>query len=193
MLELMRSLLQISAPRRRWRWLISRGVITVGVHTYGVPNIFYWDEKTKLSIGKYCSIAEGVTIILGGQHRKDWVTTYPFNVFHYEWPAAKDIKGHPASKGDISIGNDVWIGQNALILSGVKIGNGSIIGAGAVVTRDVDDYAIVAGNPAKLIKYRFSQKTIAELIKLSWWDWPQEKIQQNVKFLLAPPNDPKSR
>lgn len=153
----------------------------IGSWTYGNPNIRKGDTKTRLTIGKYCSIASGVQILLGGEHRKDWITTYPFNVI---FPQARGFKGHPASKGDVIIGNDVWIGFNAIILSGVIIGNGAIVGAGAVVVKNVPSYSIVAGNPAKIIGYRFSDETINKLEKISWWDWPEEKVNQALPLLL---------
>src|SRR5208283_2957437 len=105
----------------------------------------------------FCSIAPNrVTIVLGGQHRPDWVSSYPFNDLFIEF---KRFKGSPVSKGDVIIGNDVWIGLDAVILSGIKIGDGAVIGSNALVTKDVPPYAIVGGNPAKLIRYRFDEET----------------------------------
>lgn len=153
----------------------------IGEWTYGSPNIRKGDSTTRFEIGKYCSIASGVQILLGGEHRKDWVTTYPFNVI---FPEARNIKGHPASKGDIVIGNDVWLGLNAIILSGVKIGNGAVIGAGSVVVKDVPSYSIVVGNPAKVIGFRFSSEIIEELEKIQWWNWPEEKVIIALPYLL---------
>ena len=137
-----------------------------------------------LKIGKFCSIANDVQIFLGGNHRIDWITTYPFSVLN-SWPEAKDIKGHPCTKGDVIIGNDVWIGRKTLILSGVTIGDGAIVGARSVVTKDVAPYSIVAGNPAKLIRKRFDEKTIEKLLEIKWWDWNLEKIKKNLPLLLS--------
>ena len=135
-----------------------------------------------LKIGNFCSIAAGVTIMLGGEHHPEWITTYPFNL------ALEDITcedPNPYTKGDVIIGNDVWIGRKALILSGVHIGDGAIIGARSVVAKDVEPYSIVAGNPARLIRKRFDDKTIEKLLKIKWWDWDLEKIKENVPLLLS--------
>ena len=123
-----------------------------------------------------------MTIFLGGEHRSDWVTTYPFNVLD---PRFTHIKGHPHSKGDVVIGNDVWVGRGAAILSGVRVGDGAVIGAYAVVVRDVPAYGIVAGNPAKLLRTRFSDAIIEELEDVRWWDWPDERIDRAVPYLQS--------
>lgn len=153
----------------------------IGEYTYGTPIIRSWDDNTHFKIGKFCSIAGNVQMLLGGEHRTDWITTYPFNK---KFSEAANKKGHPSSKGDIEIGNDVWIGQNAIILSGVSIGNGAVIGAGSVVSKDVPAYAIVAGNPAKVIRYRFTEDQIARLEKIAWWIWPDEKVIEAIPFML---------
>ncbi len=157
----------------------------IGDHTYGEPNLLQFDQTTRLVMGSFCSISDKVTIILGGNHRSDWITTYPFSAFTETWPEAAIIKGHPASKGDIIIGHDVWIGYGATILSGVTIGSGAVIGARAVISRDVVPYAVVAGNPAQEIKKRFDDTTISRLLQLAWWDWPEEKIRINLPFLCS--------
>ena len=160
---------------------------SVGEHTYGHLNILDWGDGTKLHIGKFCSFAKNVTLILGGEHRADWVTMYPFSgkVFASVWPEAKEIKGHPKSKGDINIGNDVWVGYGVTILSGVTIGDGAVIGAMSLVTKDVAPYTIVAGNPAKFIRKRFSDKEVKELLRIKWWNWSEKKIRKNMKSLLS--------
>ena len=154
----------------------------IGKGTYGDPEIVSWDSGKTLTIGAFCSIAPGVKIFLGGDHRVDWVTTYPFSEL---WEAGKQFTGHPSSKGDVVIGNDVWIGNEALILSGVTIGDGAVIGARSVVTRDVPSYAIVAGNPARLIRLRFDDATIADLLRLKWWDRSDEEIGRMLPLLLS--------
>jgi acetyltransferase-like isoleucine patch superfamily enzyme len=158
---------------------------SIGDFTYGNPRIFYYGDATKLSIGKFCSIADNVDIFLGGNHRTDWASTYPFNVLNEYFPNGKAVVGHPASKGDVIIGNDVWIGQGAKILSGVTIGNGAVIGAYAVVAKDVAPYEIVIGNPMRVVRKRFDDATIAKLQQLKWWDWEIEKINQNVPLLCS--------
>jgi acetyltransferase-like isoleucine patch superfamily enzyme len=164
--------------RRRSSW---KERYEVGRGTYGEPTIRHWGEPTTLKVGCFCSIADGVTIFLGGNHRTDWITTYPFSVF---WESAKHIEGHPASRGDVIIGHDVWIGAGAVVLSGIHIGNGAVIGAAAVVTHDVPPYSIVAGNPAKVIKVRFSEEEICILQSLEWWSWDDVKLNAAMPLLL---------
>ena len=148
----------------------------IGKRTYGDPKVLSWNEGATLKIGSFCSISKEVTILLGGEHHMDWVTTFPL-------PAAWK-HGHPHTKGDVVIGNDVWIGNGAFITSGVTIGSGAVIGARAVVTKDVPPYGIVAGNPAQLIRTRFAQETIDRLLKIAWWTWPDEKIERFQPLLL---------
>jgi len=157
----------------------------IGKHTYGEPLILHWGENSKLTIGNFCSIADNVKIFLGGNHRIDWVTTYPFNALSDIWDNAKDIVGHPATKGNVIIGNDVWIGYGATILSGVTISDGAVIGAEAVVTKDVSPYAIVVGNPAREIKKRFSDENIKKLLKIKWWDWEDSEISKKIHLLCS--------
>ncbi len=153
----------------------------IGNHTYGNPRIYSWEEGATIKIGAFCSISSGVKIFLGGEHRTDWVTTYPFN---YLWESAKQMKGHPTTKGDITIGNDVWIGAGAVILSGVTIGDGAVIGTNAVVTKDIPAYAIAAGNPASVVKLRFDEKTIQHLLEIKWWEWEDDQIQKFLPLML---------
>jgi len=154
----------------------------IGEYTYGKPRVIFGGKKRSLTIGKYCSISAGVVIFLGGDHRIDWLSTYPFPLL---WTAAKSIPGHPSTKGDVIIGNDVWIGYGATILSGVKIGDGAVIGTGSVVSKDVPPYAIVAGNPAQVIRHRFDAETVQELLRIKWWNWPEEKVKENIDLICS--------
>lgn len=141
----------------------------------------------KLIIGKFCMIASGVTFIMnGGNHLTEATTAYPFAIFSGAWQHAMEGKSYP-SKGDTIIGNDVWIGHDATIMPGVHIGDGAIIATKAVVTKDVEPYTIVGGNPAKPIKKRFSEATISKLLQLKWWEWDIEKITKNVEQLTSHP------
>jgi acetyltransferase-like isoleucine patch superfamily enzyme len=153
----------------------------VGSFTYGKPKIYNWEHKSKFKIGSYCSVGKEVKIFLDGDHRTDWVTTYPFSAL---WPEARHITGHPKSKDDVTIGNDVWIANGAVILSGVSIGDGAVIGAHAVVSKSVPPYAVAVGNPARVVKYRFEDDVIANLLQIKWWNWPTEKIKKILPYLL---------
>ncbi|WP_417602752.1 CatB-related O-acetyltransferase [Owenweeksia hongkongensis] len=139
----------------------------------------------KLIIGKFCQIASGVTFIMNGaNHLQDSVSTFPFAIFGEDWKDAMAGKSYP-TKGDTQIGNDVWIGFDATIMPGIKIGDGAIIGSKSVVTKDVEPYSIVGGNPAKPIRKRFSEERIAKLLDMKWWDWPVEKITANLDKLTS--------
>ena len=157
----------------------------IGDYTYGRPTVLFDNQEANLIIGKFCSIADGVTIFLGGNHRTDWITTYPFNVLSTYFPEGKGIIGHPATKGDVTIGNDVWIGLNVTIMSGVSIGNGAIIAAGSVVSKNIGDYEIWGGNPSRLLKKRFKDETIKELLDLKWWDWDISIIRKKLDYLCS--------
>jgi chloramphenicol O-acetyltransferase type B len=155
---------------------------SIGRGSYGDLAVRTWGEDATLSIGAYTSIASGVKVFLGGEHRTDWVTTYPFSVL---CESASHIQGHPRTKGDVIIGNDVWIGDDALILSGIKIGDGAVVGARAVITRDVPPYAIVVGNPGRCQRFRFDEPTIARLLEIRWWNWSENEIERALPDLLS--------
>lgn len=140
--------------------------------------------KVKLIIGKFCAIAAETRFIMTGDHKLDAISTYPFPIFKQGWESAFNIYDLPV-KGDIIVGNDVWFGYDSLVKNGVTIGNGSIIAARAVVVKDVPAYSIVAGNPAKVVKMRFDDATIARLQKIAWWDWDIEKINRNLKLICS--------
>ncbi|WP_205747344.1 CatB-related O-acetyltransferase [Desulfopila sp. IMCC35006] len=152
----------------------------IGEWTYGTPNVFLGRTHGKLRIGKYCSIGPNVEIVLVGDHRTDFVTTYPFSVFFEE---CNHLTGFPRHRGDVVIGNDVWLCYGARILSGATIGDGAVIGMDAVVTKDIPSYAIVIGNPAKIIRYRFKPEIIEKLLSIKWWDWPHENVLKAAPYL----------
>lgn len=154
----------------------------IGTGSYGDLRIIHPGPDAQFSMGKYCSVASGVTVLLQGEHRADWITTYPFSLFD---PRHAHISGHPRAKGDVVIGNDVWLGREAMIMSGVNIGDGAIVAGRAVVVADVPPYAIVGGNPAKFIRTRFSEDVIERLLQIRWWDWPEERLAASMPLMLS--------
>jgi len=150
-------------------------------------NIISWSDEYKIYVGKYCSIGRDCNFFLHANHRPDWITTSS-----QLWgPVTPEIAsmhmemGHPSCKGDITIGNDVWIGAKATIMSGVKIGDGAIVAAGALVTKDVEPYSVVGGNPAKHLKYRFTKDQIKNLLDIAWWNWDESKIKEEAMILWS--------
>lgn len=150
---------------------------------YLLPNR---DDVDKLIIGSFCSIGTGAVFIMAGNqgHRLDWAATFPF-FFMTEEPAFRGAVSAYQPAGDTKIGSDVWIGSEAMIMPGIAIGHGAVIGSRAVVTRNVEPYAIVAGNPAKAIRKRFNERDIAALLEMTWWDWPLQDIKSAMKYLCA--------
>jgi lipopolysaccharide transport system ATP-binding protein len=153
--------------------------VHIGEYTYGNPQIFIWTDRYHVHIGKFCSIDDNVKILVDGDHRLDWVSTFPFG---HIIPSIRKNIDHHKGKGDVIIGNDVFIGYGSIVHSGVKIGDGAVVGAGSVVTEDVDNYEVVTGNPAKHVKYRFSEESIEKLMRIKWWDWDIEKISENIEL-----------
>ena len=154
----------------------------IGVGTYGLPVVHDWQEGSTLRIGSYSSIAEQVEIFLGGHHRTDWVSTYPFPAMI---PEAENIQGYALSRGDVVIGSDVWLCTNSIILSGVTVGHGAVVAAGAVVSRDVAPYSVVAGNPARHIRWRFPEETCRALLESAWWEWPEQEVRELSRLLCS--------
>ena len=156
--------------------------VTIGDHSYVDGEIdISFKEDARLHIGKFCSIAKGCKVILGGNHRGDWISAYPFPAMFEGIVGA----GYRMSKGDVVIGNDVWIGQDVTILSGVTIHNGAIVGAGSIVTKDVEPYSVTAGNPATIRKYRFPATDIMRLMQTRWWDWTDGRIKEAAPLLMS--------
>lgn len=148
-----------------------------GQYSYGNPIIR--GNKSKVYTGRFCSISDFAIFDCGFNHNSKAVSTFPFNqVFGIEG-------GHPFTKGDILIGNDVWIGEGAMIMSGITIGDGAIIGAKSLVTKSVNHYEIVGAVPAKKIKDRFTFLQTNKLLELKWWTWPIEKIKENAHLLMS--------
>jgi virginiamycin A acetyltransferase len=136
----------------------------------------------RLIIGKFCAIASDVKFIMnGGNHRTDWLTNYPFPIFGQGWEVA--MPDEWPHKGDTVIGNDVWIGYGATLMPGVQVGDGAIIATQAVVTKSVPPYAVVGGNPAQVIRYRFDAATIEALLAIQWWHWKIEKITRHLRAI----------
>lgn len=175
---------------------INQDMIPRGKHTYGPePQIMGVKEIARGSkIGRYCSIADNLQFICKGTHMINWVTTYPFqeiwgmDVPLYEVNGIKGKAGDPVIDGltsPITIGNDVWIASNVKIKQGVKIGDGAVLATECFVTKDVPPYAVVGGNPAKIIKYRFTEEQINELLRIKWWNWSDEEVRQAVPLLAS--------
>ena len=151
--------------------------LTMGRHSYNRPTVhLYPDDDAAVHVGNFTSIGDDVEIMPGGNHRADWVTTFPLSVRLAG--DAHNPPGLPASKGDVVIGSDVWIGRGARILSGVTIGDGAVVGAYSVVTRDVRPYAVVTGVPAIERRRRFDDSIVDALLRIRWWEWPDEQILQ---------------
>ncbi len=148
-------------------------------------NVLYNYGSDCLIIGKFCAIATNVKFIMNGaNHKLDGISTFPFPTFGHGWEKAMDKVMNLPSRGDTIVGNDVWIGYEAVIMPGVKIGNGAVIAAKSVVTKDVPPYTVVGGNPARLIKQRFSDAEVAQLLEIKWWDWDIEKITRNIDKIM---------
>jgi len=164
--------------------------IEAGLYTYGHGNIrtVTHGSNAKLKLCKFCSIAVDQTAFLGGNHRIDWVTTFPFSHTATDTFDVGPIIGHPSTKGDIIIGNDVWLGQGCTLMSGINIGDGAVIAAHSHVVKDIAPYTLAGGNPARPIKLRFEQRIVDALMELKWWDLEVDVIKTIVPDLCLEPN-----
>jgi acetyltransferase-like isoleucine patch superfamily enzyme len=177
----------LTGLRRRIRRFLGKSVqdprLDVGYGTYGVgeKTVLLFREDDKVVIGKYCSVAYGVTIVASGEHNFRGVANYPFAAI-----LEHDINRDTNTKGNVQIGNDVWVGANVTILSGVNIGDGAVVAAGSVVVSSVPPYAIVGGVPARVIKYRFEPEIIDGMLVVAWWNWPEEFIRKNMELFYLP-------
>jgi acetyltransferase-like isoleucine patch superfamily enzyme len=162
--------------------------MTMGRETYARPLVrWYEGDNGHVRIGSFCSIADDVVITIGGNHSLDWPSTFPFRARRQLGGAFAD--GHPVAEADVVIGSDVWVGRGARILAGVRIGHGAVVGAYTVVAKDVRPYAIVVGNPAREVRRRFSDEQIEALLKIAWWEWPDDRIDRMMSHLNQPDVD----
>lgn len=183
--------MELSTFQRNWRKknkhnqtfagsIFSTEIVTVGTHSYGMLNIYsYFPKNERLAIGNYVSIAPNVKFILGGNHQTQTLTSFPLESFFNKVHTGNDSR----SNGQITVGDEVWIGTDVIVLSGVTLAKGAVIAAGAVVTKDVPPYSIVAGNPAKVIKYKFPEEVIKKLIPLNLIDIPESVLKENLNLL----------
>lgn len=179
---------RIHRLRRNLAYYVVKHGFEIGDYSYGAPIVQMWNDGARLKVGKYCSIGPEVEFILGGNHHLDHVTTYPLSKM-----AGPAMPEGPFTRGDIVVGSDVWIGYRAVFLSGVTVGDGAIVGACAVVAKDVPPYAIVVGNPARIVRKRFSEDQIEKLLALRWWNLPDDAVRSlrpmlqsnNVEAFLA--------
>ena len=159
--------------------------LKIGSFSYTGKIFIHTDRRLSsiVRVGKFCSIADSVNFFPNADHDTKKISTYPFINCELVWPETADIKGHPMTRGDIVVGHDVWIGFGALIRSGVTIGNGAVIGMGSVVVKDIPPYAVAAGNPARVLRYRFEPEVIKRLNAIDWWDWSITNIRKYAQLL----------
>lgn len=176
--------------------LVTSPLIEVGAYSYyddpdepeafETRNVLHHYGPERLVIGKFCALAAGVRFLMNGaNHRMDGISTYPFPTMGGPWAEHFGLLSGLPGRGDTVVGNDVWLGDGATVLPGVRIGHGAIVGARSLVTRDVPDYAVVGGNPARVLRLRFTEDEIARLLALAWWDWPVEHLTAHVPTLMA--------
>lgn len=164
---------------------LSGHAVKVGAFSYGFEDtgILSWGEDIEIRIGRFCSVASGLKIYCGGNHRIDWMTTFPFGHMHSKYFNSSPVIGTPTTNGNIIIGNDVWIGRDVTIMSGITIGDGAVIASNSHIIKNVEPYSVVGGNPAKLIKYRFSEEIISKLLTLQWWNRSVPEIEKLIPYL----------
>jgi virginiamycin A acetyltransferase len=178
------------------RPLVQSSNIEVGEYTYYDSDddplafereaVLYAFGPERLIIGRFCAIASGVRFLMpGANHADRGPSTFPFGVFGPPWDDTMDIVMSAPSRGDTVVGHDVWLGYSALVLPGVTIGHGAVVAAASVVTRDVPPYAVVAGNPARVVRSRFCEEDIERLLRAGWWDWPIELVTANARTIMT--------
>jgi virginiamycin A acetyltransferase len=178
------------------RPLVHSANVEVGEYTYfdsfGDPREFereavlYAFGPERLIIGRFCAIASGVRFVMPGANHADLgPSTYPFGVFGPPWDTTMDIVTSAPSRGDTVVGHDVWLGYSALVLPGVTVGDGAVVAAASVVARDVPPYAIVAGNPSRVVRSRFSAEDVDRLLRAAWWNWPIELVSEHARTIMA--------
>lgn len=176
--------------------LVQSPLTSVGDYTYYADpvdptgferhNVLFHHGPDRLVIGSYCALARGVRFIMGAaNHRRSGISTFPFPMFGADWLEHMDLFAAREFSGDTVIGSDVWMGYEVTVLPGVHIGHGAIVAAGSVVASDVPPYAMVGGNPARLIRYRFEPDEIDRLLRIAWWDWPVERVTANVRTIMS--------
>ncbi|MGZ0147486.1 CatB-related O-acetyltransferase [Kribbella sp. WER1] len=176
--------------------LVTSPLIEVGEFTYyddpddptafETRNVLYHYGPEKLVIGKYGALGEGVRFVMNGaNHRMDGPSTFPFPIMGGAWSEHFDLITGLPGRGDTVVGHDVWLGYRTLVMPGVRIGHGAVVASGSVVTSDVPDYGIAGGNPAKLIRRRYSDADVDRLLAIAWWDWPLEQVTANVRTIMS--------
>jgi chloramphenicol O-acetyltransferase type B len=182
----------LSGPRDPAKTYVSRqgkSVVEIGRYTYGIEHmqVREWGEGANLKIGAFCSIARDLRVFLGGNHRTDWATTFPFGHVFKDSLGAFQISGHPQTNGDVVIGNDVWLGECVTLLSGITIADGTVVAANSTLTKSTQPYEVWGGHPARLIHKRFDDAVIGRLLELRWWELPVERIRKIAPLLSQPP------
>ncbi|MFF8772786.1 CatB-related O-acetyltransferase [Kitasatospora sp. NPDC015120] len=178
------------------RPLVTSPLIEVGEFTYyddpddptafETRNVLYHYGPERLVIGRYCALGTGVRFLMNGaNHRVDGPSTFPFPIMGGEWAAHFDLLTGLPNRGDTVVGHDVWFGHGVTVMPGVRIGHGAVIATGSVVTTDVPDYTVAGGNPARLIRHRYSEEQIARLLAVAWWNWPTDHITRHVRTIMS--------